>query len=312
MEFNENIFCGYIIKGNLKDAIKYLKQFPEQTEQYTKYISIFEKENYLTFEIDDYLNEILIIYQKYYRDVFYLDIEAEKAAENMRNRFVDFFNIENKNMEFCKIEENELTEAFHNRSFEFLGGKTGGYFGPYIWKRTELKKYDVELPDGMKEYTVKLLDGFISKSWIDYLSFGKVSTGGWADGDGIINCVKDSYDFKEESFTVSLLKHEAQHTMDKLKYKNMSSEDLEYRAKLVELIYSSRRNLLNQFYYEADSSKKSNGHSAASNRIIEEFAKKLNRNREELGGLSIEEIQSVSKELFIKSNKEIKIKYDTI
>ncbi|MBO5198772.1 MAG: hypothetical protein J6B85_09695 [Lachnospiraceae bacterium] len=308
IEFNKNIFYGELVKGNLNGAVKYLKQFADRIELYNKYISVFEKEQYSTFEIDDRLNEILIIYQKYYREVFYLNIEAEKAAENMKNRFFHFFNMKNKKIEFREIEENEIAEAFHSSSFQFLGGKTGGYFGPYIWKKTELKKYDVELQDGMKEYTVILLSDFISKGWIDYISFGEVGTGGWVDGDGIINCIKESYNLKDESFQVSLLKHEAQHAMDQLNYKNMSSEDLEYRAKLVELIYSRERNLLKQFIYEADSSKMNNGHSLASNRIIDEFAKK--QNGEELEELSIEEIRSISKTLFKESNEEVKIKYN--
>lgn len=35
--------------------------------------------------------------------------------------------------------------------------------------------------------------------------------------------------------------------MDMARFENMPSEDLEYRAKLVELIYSSQRNLLQKF-----------------------------------------------------------------
>ena len=51
-----------------------------------------------------------------------------------------------------------------------------------------------------------------------------------------------------------------------------------------------------------------NGHSLASNRIIDEFAKK--QNGEELEELSIEEIRSISKTLFKESNEEVKIKYN--
>lgn len=151
------------------------------------------------------------------------------------------------------------------------------------------------------EYKVNLLDGFLSKSWLDYISFGKVGTGGWANEDGMIHCVKASYDLEDEPFTVSLLKHEAQHAMDLFRYHNMASEDLEYRAKLVELIYSSKRNLLNRFLHEADSSDPGNGHGLAADRIIAGFAKK--RNGDELGALSIKEIQAVAGALFTESNK---------
>ena len=309
MEYNENQFYGYLVKGDLHHAMGYLSQFPEQKELYLKYLSVFEEEQYLTFKADEFLDKILCIYQKYYRDVFYLNMEAEKAREILISRFADFFRLQDQNFGLPEQIEYKIKKAFHDRSFHFLGGRTGGYLGPYIWKETETVHYRVELPSGIQQYTVKLLDGFISKSWLDYISFGAVSTGGWTDGDGIINCVKSSYDLKSENFTISLLKHEAQHAMDLQQYKNMSSEDLEYRAKLVELIYSSERTLLKHFSREADSSKVSNGHAMASARILSEFTKERNQNPAELACLSIQEIQRISKKLFAKSNEEIRQKY---
>ena len=308
-EFDRNIFHGYLVKGDVAEVIRYLAQFPQQAELYRKYISVFEKEEYVMYEVDDVLNGILLVYQKYYRDVFYLHVDEEKAATVMRNRFVDFFGMDNPESQLSEIEEHEISEVFQRRGFHFLGGKTGGYWGPYIWKTTESTTYDVELPDGRQLFPISFLDGFITKGWCDYVSFGEISAGGWTDGDGIIHCVKSSYDFEDESFTVSLLKHEAQHAMDLTQYKSMSSEDLEYRAKLVELIYSYKRNLLKQFIHEADTSNANNGHSLASNRILEEFTKRVHRDRQELCMLPIEEIQAVSVGLLASSNEEIKKKY---
>lgn len=83
-EFSKSIFYGYLIKGDLTGAISYLRQFDALRERYQKYMTVFDKEEYPTFEIDSDLNEILLIYQKYYREVFYLGIEAEQAAQQMR------------------------------------------------------------------------------------------------------------------------------------------------------------------------------------------------------------------------------------
>ena len=120
-------------------------------------------------------------------------------------------------------------------------------------------------------------------------------------GDGIINCVKGSYDVESENFQVSLLKHEAQHAMDLAAYKNLLSEVLEYRAKLVELIYSRERNLLPCFLDEADRSDPNNGHALASARLIEDVSRTLGRKPGELAALSIEEVQSAARELFAAS-----------
>ena len=102
------------------------------------------------------------------------------------------------------------------------------------------------------------------------------------------------------------MKHEAQHAKDLAVYPEMSPTDLEYRAKLVELIYSIERNLLEQFIYEADVSKDINGHALAANRIVAKFAKMTSKNLLEL---SIGEIQSISRKLLEQSNVEMLIKY---
>ena len=59
-----------------------------------------------------------------------------------------------------------------------------------------------------------IIRGFVFRGWMDYLTFGWYGTGGWASLDGTIHCVEQAYDFESEKFLVSLLKHEAQHTVD--------------------------------------------------------------------------------------------------
>ena len=302
LEYDKNIYHGFLVQGNLREAIKYLQQFPAKKALCDNYFSRFEEEKYLTFEEDSYLNGLLVCYQKYYRDVFYLGMEKEQAAEHMRERLTAFLGIADADMDET---EEQVKNAFAHRGFHFLGGKTGGFYGPYIWRVTEARSYEVELPGGTAGYTVNLLDGFITRSWLDYISFGETGTGGWTDGDGMINCVKESYDLEGESFKVSLLKHEAQHAMDMARFENMPSEDLEYRAKLVELIYSSQRNLLQKFLWEADGSGKENGHSRAAARIAEGFMRKVCSCRKEMEALPIAEVQRVARALFAESEEEM-------
>ncbi len=174
-------------------------------------------------------------------------------------------------------------------------------------RTTETVSYDVELPDSIQNYSVKLLDGFVMRSWIDYLSFGEIGTSGWANGDGFIHCVKSAWDFESESFRVSLLKHEAQHAKDLEMDKDMSSENLEYRAKLVELIYSKERNLLRKFAGEADDSHKDNGHAMAAYRIMSGFADALGVDHIIPSSIPVDQIQTVARMLFQNSQIEVKI-----
>ena len=128
-----------------------------------------------------------------------------------------------------------LQAAFEAEGYHALFGKTQGYYGPYVWRETVPAVYQVELPDGSAEYTVNLLKGFVFRSWMDYLTFGRYGTGGWASPDGTINCIEQAYDLESERFRVSLLKHEAQHTVDRKRFPQITPAELEYRAKLVEL-----------------------------------------------------------------------------
>lgn len=294
--FQLSSYYGYIIKGDLLSAVQYANRHPELAEEAGKYREIFEQEKYPPLPLPEKLSSVLTLYHKYYRDVFYLCLPPEEAEENLRRTLGDHLQLPAGTLE--DIESHHLPQLFRDHGLSFLGGRTGGYFGPYVWRNTESRTYAVELPSGIQNYTVQLLDGFLSRSWIDFLSFGAIGTGGWTGSDGMIHCIRDSYDLNSENFTVSLLKHEAQHTMDLTKNANMSPTDLEYRAKLVELIYSSQRNLLPQYLQEADAN--TPGHPQAAARIIEGF-RHLHPNRS-LESLPVSDIQATAAILFSQSD----------
>lgn len=301
MVFDCDFYYGNIIKGDLLSAIAYIKQFPEKCDLYNRFVLLYEHEQYISYELDAELNKIMLAYQQYYRDVFYLCIEKERAEQKLKERLANLLDIADEYIELSHIEQKQLVDLFESRGLHFLGGKTGGYYGPYVWRTTETVSYNVELPDGIQDYCVKLLDGFVTRSWIDYLSFGEIGPGGWADDDGYINCVKSAWDFESESFRVSLLKHETQHARDLKMDNNMSSEDMEYRAKLVELICSTERNLLCSFAQEADNSDKSNGHAMAAYRIVKGFSDLLKVDDIQPATISIEQIQTIARTLFENS-----------
>lgn len=301
--YDDDVYCGYIIRGDLRGAMDYIGRFPACKELADKYDSLFVEERYLSFDMASELDVLLRIYQRYYRDVFYLRLDKDDCAGSLKNGLSRLLGITDAKSGVDELEQGPVTEAFRRRGLHFQGGKTGGFYGPYVWKTTEAVSYDVELPGGTRKYTVKLLDGFITKGWIDYISFGKLGTGGWTDGDGVICCIKSSYDLDSEAFSVSLLKHEAQHALDLECCPDMSSEMLEYRAKLVELIYSTERKLLPQFVREADSSPGANGHALASSRLTKGILKKLKLKIDELNALPITLVQETARELFQESER---------
>ena len=222
----------FFMNGDIKGAIAYMREHEEFKDILPAYVAIFENSKYRRFDVPDKLNEILRLYQIYYRDTFYCGLPEAEAAEKLLAGLKALLNMPD-------AEEALLTERLHAvfeaEGYHALFGKTQGYYGPYVWRETVPTVYQVGLPGGTAEYTVNILKGFVFRSWMDYLTFGRFGTGGWASPDGTINCIEQAYDLESERFRVSLLKHEAQHTVDRKRFPQITPAELEYRAKLVEL-----------------------------------------------------------------------------
>lgn len=259
----------FFLNGDIKGAIAYMRDHEEFKDILPAYTAIFEDCKYRTFEIPDMLNDILRLYQIYFRDTFYCGLSEADAAGKLIKQLRTLLNMPNADEESLT---EQLKSLFEANGYHALFGKTQGYYGPYIWRDTIPTVYRVELPDGTAEYTVNILKGFVFRSWMDYLTFGRYGTGGWASPDGTINCIEQAYDFESERFLVSLLKHEAQHTLDMKNFPGITPAELEYRAKLVELIYSVNLGLLQKFLSEADENRAGDSHAAASARIKRELA----------------------------------------
>ena len=288
----------FFINGDMKGAIAYMREHEEFGDILPAYIAIFENREYRTYDVPDFLNQILLQYQVYYRDVFYCGLPETEAADKLLTQLKAL-------LDMPDAEEDQLAQrlcaVFEENGYHALFGKTQGYYGPYVWKDTVPAVYSVELPEGTAQYTVNILGGFVFRSWMDYLTFGRFGTGGWASPDGTINCIEQAYDFASERFLVSLLKHEAQHTVDMKRFPGITPSELEYRAKLVELHYSSNLGLLQEFLSAADESRVSDGHALASARFKREFA---DTDQTKLSG-----IQSRALELLHAHTKEMEEKY---
>ena len=288
----------YFINGDIKGAIAYMRKHEEFQDVLPAYIAIFENCKYRTYDAPESLNQILRVYQIYYRDVFYCGLPEPEAADKLLAGLKKLLNMPDADEE-SPVER--LQSLFEAEGYHALFGKTQGYYGPYIWRDTVPTVYRVELPGGTAEYTVNILKGFVFRSWMDYLTFGRYGTGGWASKDGTINCIEQAYNFESESFLVSLLKHEAQHTVDMKQFPNITPMELEYRAKLVELHYANDLGLLQKFLSQADKSRENDSHAMASARIKRGFSDTDQR--------LLPCIQTRALELFHAHTKELEEKY---
>ena len=182
----------FFVNGDIKGAIAYMRDHEEFKDILPAYVAIFEDQKYRTYEIPDDLNNILRLYQIYFRDTFYCGSPEAEAADKLRTGLKALLNTPDAGKGLLTEQVQSLFEA---EGYHALFGKTQGYYGPYIWRDTVPTVYRVELPSGTAEYTVNIFKGFVFRSWMDYLTFGRYGTGGWASPDGTINCIEQAYDF---------------------------------------------------------------------------------------------------------------------
>lgn len=231
----------FFIKGDMKGAIAFMREHEEFRDILPAYTAIFEEQKYRRFEVSERLNDILRRYQVYYRDTFYRGTPEAEAAEGLRAGLRELLALPEAEEEALA---ERLRELFEAEGYHALFGKTQGYYGPYIWRETVPTRYRVELPDGTAEYTVNLLKGFVFRGWMDYLTFGRFGTGGWASPDGTINCVEQAYDRESERFRVSLLKHEAQHAVDRKRFPGITPAELaRVQARALALLSADTREM---------------------------------------------------------------------
>ena len=291
----------FFLNGDIKGAIEYMRNHEEYKDILPAYVALFEDCEYRKFEIPDLLNNILLLYQVYFRDIFYCGFPEAEAAEKLLTQLKEILDIPDADE---KLLAEQLQSVFEKNGYHALFGKTQGYYGPYIWRDTVPTVYRVELPGGTAEYTVNILKGFVFRSWMDYLTFGRFGTGGWASPDGTINCIAQAYDFESERFLVSLLKHEAQHAVDMKQFPGITPAELEYRAKLVELHYSSDLGLLQEFLSAADESRANDSHAVASARLKLEFANVDQTKLSEIQTRALEILHAHTEEMAEKYGKQ--------
>lgn len=237
-----NKFYAKCLQGNVLEAIEYLNSIENKSDDILdlerKYIHRFvtQEEAVKIKSEDPWIQAVLKCYYKYYISVLTNNDVQESEKQLALSLAKTLMINEGSNLE--KL-ETKLESIFREKGYSFLGGRTTPYHGPYIWKTTKKEDFHVELPCGTQGLTVFFISDFLMLSWLHFATFGKHHAGGWAKEEGLyyVNAGNKEIDTHSADFQVWFLKHEAQHLSDYAKYPNLEGTDLEYRAKLVELIY---------------------------------------------------------------------------
>jgi hypothetical protein len=172
--------------------------------------------------------------------------------------------------------EPSLERLVRARDHHVLLGVTQPLRELMLWKAEAESRYEVELPEGMQAVTVVFMDDFVSLGWAGFATCDRHHTGGWTKPERLY-AVRSAYDTTSENFRVSYLAHEAQHFADNRNFPGLDrQEELEYRAKLVELAVAptSVHDLLETFARNVGDDV-SVPHSYANGRVVRHLGQRL-------------------------------------
>ncbi len=235
---------SFAMQGDIREAISSLEGVDEDNSNEagklrTKMIDRFQKREITRYTENADVNLYIDIYQKYWQESMMTDQPQELLDSMLRGQVVDFLM-----PEFPEIREKDSEEDIKSFSEKFLNdrgfesnayGRTSHLMDLFVWKRSEIRRYRVGLIEDTVEVDVYFMMDPILIGWLDYATFGHAHAGGWATREALYS-FPGSYDLNSEDFKISYLCHEGQHFQDYIDYPNLRSMDLEYRAKLIELI----------------------------------------------------------------------------
>lgn len=135
-----NKIQDFFINGDIKGAIAYMREHEEFKDILPDYISIFENCEYRTYDVTESLNQILRLYQIYFRDIFYCGLPEPEAADKLLIGLKKLLNMPDTDEESLT---EQLQTLFEAEGYHALFGKTQGYYGPYIWQDTVPTTYQV-------------------------------------------------------------------------------------------------------------------------------------------------------------------------
>ena len=141
-----------------------------------------------------------------------------------------------------------LVPILESRNLFAIAGVTLPFYELMVWRTNDTRTYDVALPERTVAVKVVLMDGFASLGWSAWATCDRSYSGGWTTRAAIY-AVRQAYDLDSEAYRVNLLVHESQHFSDYERFPKLEQPELEYRAKLAEIVRSeaSTRELVARF-----------------------------------------------------------------
>jgi hypothetical protein len=205
----------------------------------------------------------------------------------------------------------QIQAEVSKRGLHVLLGRTQPLREFMVWRKQTIEHRLVNLPEGGPfPVTVTFLDDLLLRGWGYYATCGRSASGGWATNDGLFAVVPSYQNLTDEIFSVRFVAHESQHFADKHAFGNLESWELEYRAKLVELVLANKsQGSTLQLICENRGEDKNAPHAYADSRVVTEIdgRLKLSGGIEGICGTSSvsgQAIRDVAKAILLEDSKK--------
>ena len=229
------------------------------------------------------VNDISNIYREYWRAELMKPLPESRTDSTLYNNITDYV-LSNKLTSLSKDslrknikDDSVLKEIIEKQGFKVDFKFRNGFQEIFIWNKESIKKYEVILPKDTLKTTVVFIESYHINGYDEFATAGESQVGGWAIKESaILYCNKGAYDLNSEKFKVSYLKHESLHFTDLNNYPNLNAADLEYRSKVIELMYCTEATIygnIGMFISGANEANRDNSHPYANYVLIQNLSK---------------------------------------
>ncbi|WP_161814807.1 hypothetical protein [Steroidobacter agaridevorans] len=198
---------------------------------------------------DPFLSNVLGLYQTYWWHALMFPAARDQYGRELQRGLSALLGESDAIIDWDALDE-RVARELRARGYYSQLGNTPPLRELMVWRTQDSSVREVRLPERTYPVQLEVLNDFVSRGWSSYARCERRSNGGWAT-DERVYAVGPAFPqgLDSEAFRASLLGHETQHFADLQQFPNLTSWELEYRAKLTELWMSrdSLRFLLGKF-----------------------------------------------------------------
>jgi hypothetical protein len=258
---------------------------------------------------DAFVSDALHVYQTYWWHALMAPPERASHGAQLKRDLSKLLG-EQTTIDNWAVLEARVAAKLHERGYHSQLGVTPPLRELMIWRKQETSQHQVDLPEGSFPVQLEVLNDFVARGWSAFARCDRSSNAGWATQDRLY-AVGPAFvrGMNNDAFRASLLGHETQHFADLTRFPDLSSWELEYRAKLTELWLSrdSMTWLLGKFHRDQGDDEQV-PHLFANKHVMQSLHAYLathgRRSRSDLLDVPPETLRAAAREVLLQDSRE--------